>query len=212
MATTSPDNLYSPDSVNPYNLTVDLAAMQTSVQAAITSVRSGTSFFRGSTSQRNSATAVKGDYWSDTTDMFLYKYDGSRWLYAPGQVLAYMSASATVGVAGSIVGTVARTPSLPIGQKVRVRSSRVSMYVAGAAGEVYYALRARNNASDVTNVDFTKTSTSRTYQRGSSNVTSCPGVEFQLTTSVAAPVSAALFVEFGVTYGVDGQEIWIESA
>lgn len=35
MATTSPDNLYSPDSVNPYNLTVDLAAMQTSVQAAL---------------------------------------------------------------------------------------------------------------------------------------------------------------------------------
>lgn len=39
MATTSPDDLFSPDAPSPYNLTVDLAAMQTSVQAALTSVR-----------------------------------------------------------------------------------------------------------------------------------------------------------------------------
>lgn len=35
MAITSPDNLFSPDAPSPYNLTVDLAAMQTSVQAAL---------------------------------------------------------------------------------------------------------------------------------------------------------------------------------
>lgn len=36
MVTTSPDNLWSPNASDPYNLTTDLAAMQTSVQAALT--------------------------------------------------------------------------------------------------------------------------------------------------------------------------------
>lgn len=35
MATTSPNNLWSPDPGNSYNLTIDLAAMQASVQAAL---------------------------------------------------------------------------------------------------------------------------------------------------------------------------------
>lgn len=36
MAVTTPDNLYSPDGTSPYNFTVDAAAMQASVQAALT--------------------------------------------------------------------------------------------------------------------------------------------------------------------------------
>lgn len=36
MVTTSPDNLWSPNATDPYNLTTDLAAMQTSVQNALT--------------------------------------------------------------------------------------------------------------------------------------------------------------------------------
>lgn len=35
MATTSPNNLWSPDAANAYNLTVDLAAMQATVQTAL---------------------------------------------------------------------------------------------------------------------------------------------------------------------------------
>lgn len=39
MALTSPNNLWSPDPGDDYDLTVDLAAMQDSVQAAITAIR-----------------------------------------------------------------------------------------------------------------------------------------------------------------------------
>lgn len=39
MATTSPDNLWSPDSAEGYDLTVDLAAMQDSTQAALVAIR-----------------------------------------------------------------------------------------------------------------------------------------------------------------------------
>lgn len=44
MATTSPDNIWSPDSGDDYALTVDLAAMADTVQDAITSVRSSVSY------------------------------------------------------------------------------------------------------------------------------------------------------------------------
>lgn len=42
MVTTSPDNLWSPNATDPYNLTTDLATMQTSIQTALTDVRSDT--------------------------------------------------------------------------------------------------------------------------------------------------------------------------
>lgn len=44
MATTSPDNLWSPDAVDDYALTTDLAAMQDTVQDALTGLRGGLSY------------------------------------------------------------------------------------------------------------------------------------------------------------------------
>lgn len=42
MALTSPDNLWSPDPSDDYDLTVDLAAMQSSVQQAISGIKGST--------------------------------------------------------------------------------------------------------------------------------------------------------------------------
>lgn len=44
MATTSPDNLWSPDAVDDYALTTDLAAMQDTVQDALTGIRGGLAY------------------------------------------------------------------------------------------------------------------------------------------------------------------------
>lgn len=71
MATTNPDDLFSPDSDNQYALTQDMGAMQTSVQRAF--VRRA-NLYVGTAVQRNGFTsAAEGVHWQDT--------DGSRQEY-----------------------------------------------------------------------------------------------------------------------------------
>lgn len=135
------------------------------------------------------------------------------WYLTPGQRLAYMTAAVTNGVANTMIGTVAKTIALPVGQRVKIRCKPVSMYVAAASGIVYYSLRAINSATDIApGTASPKTATSRAMHPGASGVVSVPGTEIELVTTVAQPVTAALFVDFGVTYGADGQEIWIEAS
>lgn len=78
MATTSPDNLYSPDSSDPYALTQDLGAMQDSVQTAL--VRRANAYV-GTSAQRNAfTTAPVGTIWSDTNgNREVWKWSGSEW-------------------------------------------------------------------------------------------------------------------------------------
>lgn len=78
MATTSPDNLYSPDSSDPYALTQDLGAMQDSVQTAL--VRRANAYV-GTSAQRNAfTTAPVGTIWSDTNgSRLVYKRGASSW-------------------------------------------------------------------------------------------------------------------------------------
>lgn len=132
------------------------------------------------------------------------------WYVAPGQRLAYMASATTSGVANSILGSVIRTIPLPIGQRVRARSARVGMYNTTAGGAAF-GLQLRNNAADVTASLFDKAVPSRAYQPGGSSVVSVPGVDTEFVTTVAAPVSAALFVAGAISFGGDGQELWIES-
>ncbi|PRB08623.1 hypothetical protein CQ047_12140 [Microbacterium sp. MYb72] len=135
------------------------------------------------------------------------------WYLAPGQRLAYMASAVTNGNANTIIGTVAKTIPLPIGQRVKIYCKPVSMYVAAAAGIVYYSIRATNAAADISPSTVSpKKTTSRGMHPGSSGVTSVPGTAMEMVTTQAQPVSAALFNEFGVTYDVDGQELWIEAA
>ena len=135
------------------------------------------------------------------------------WYIAPGQQLAYMSAAVTNGNANTIIGTIAKTTFLPVGQRVKIFCKPVSMYVAAAAGIVFYSIRAVNSATDISpSTTSPKKSTARAMHPGSSGVTSVPGTVMELITTQAQPVSAALFNEFGVTYDVDGQELWIEAS
>jgi hypothetical protein len=132
------------------------------------------------------------------------------WYVAPGQRLAYMAGSTTSGVANTIMGSVIRTLALPIGQRVRVRCGRIGMYNT-AAGGASYDVRLRNNAADVSSSANDKAVPGRAYQPGGSQVVSVPGVDTEFVTTVAAPVSAALFVTGGISFGGDGQELWIEA-
>lgn len=112
MATTSPDNLYSPDSSDPYALTQDLGAMQDSVQSAL--VRRANAYV-GTSAQRNAFTSAPvGTIWSDTNgSRLVYKRGASSWepvsppvVEAKGQV--------SVSVVSSNSGSV--TVSLPTGR------------------------------------------------------------------------------------------------
>lgn len=91
MAVTSPDNLWSPDSTDPYNLTPDLAAMQDTVQDGLVAVRSQAGTGRGTNTERDSSSPVTGSRWVSTTDGYLYRYNGSTWVLAPGEVIAVVT-------------------------------------------------------------------------------------------------------------------------
>lgn len=82
MATTAPDNLYSPDGSNAYNIPAETGAMQASVQAALVQ---RANFYRGTSGQRTALStaggAMNGTYWSDTNGtQELYRYNGSAWI------------------------------------------------------------------------------------------------------------------------------------
>lgn len=82
MATTSPDNIFSPDLSNPWLQTVDLAAMADSVQGALNGVRAERSDFNqqfyGPAAARGTLTGVNlGDTYQDTDGArVMHRYDG----------------------------------------------------------------------------------------------------------------------------------------
>src|SRR5690348_7375396 len=78
MATTSPDNLVSPDGTAVYNLTIDLAAMQSSVQTAL----NGFGGRKGTTSQRTAylPLASNGEFYLDTSQGVTYQKISGAWV------------------------------------------------------------------------------------------------------------------------------------
>lgn len=213
MATTSPDNIWTPDSGDDYALTVDLAATADTIQAALTALRNLNGTRKGTTTQRNAATASAGDYWSDTTDGFLYKRVGSAWLLAPGQLLGSMvgPTTNTTGAAGTLVGTVVSTPALAIGQKVKIFSRYSSFNGGGNVSTIDTSWR--NNASNVTNSARDGFQTSRAHTSSPGTVATPGGAMIIATATAAAKISAGIFLSDAVSgvYGADGTQLWIES-
>lgn len=86
MATTSPDNIWTPDNSDEYDLTVDLAAMATSVQTAL---EKRANSYKGTSAQRvafQSSVRV-GDLWQDTNGtQDLYVWTGT-WNKIPRKVV-----------------------------------------------------------------------------------------------------------------------------
>lgn len=214
MATTSPDNIWTPDSGDDYALTVDLAATADTVQDALTSIRGENGTRKGTTTQRNAATAVTGDYWSDTTDGFLYKRTGSTWFLAPGQLLGSMvgPTSNTTGAAGTLVGSIVSTPVLAIGQKVKITSRFSSFNGGGNVSTIDTSWR--NSATNVTNAVRDGFTTSRGHTSSPGTVGTPGGGFLIVSASAAAKISAGIFLADGssAVYGADGTYLAIESA
>lgn len=79
MATTSPDNIWSPDAGDDYALTTDLAAMADTVQDAITANKSALSGLDASRPANGSPGLVNGMTWYSTDTKTTWRYDGSVW-------------------------------------------------------------------------------------------------------------------------------------
>lgn len=213
MATTTPDDIWTPDAGDNYALTTDLAATANTIQDALTSIRTTNGSRKGTTTERNSATAVNGDYWSDTTTGFLYRYNGTKWLIAAGQVLASMvgPTSSIGGTAGTLIGTIISTPVLESGQKFKLMANFSQFSSTSAASEVQ--TRWRNNASDVSYTTADGVVSSRTA--GPANIVDGGrGAGAILTTTANAKVSAGIWTASAnsAVYGQDGTHLWIESA
>lgn len=82
MATTSPDNLRTPDPGDPYNLVADLATFANDVQSAL-SARANA--YKGTASARAAfvGTATDGMLWQDTDSIkMIWRKDGAAWVPA----------------------------------------------------------------------------------------------------------------------------------
>lgn len=79
MATTSPDNLRTPNPTDPYNLVADLAILASDTQAAL--VKRG-NFYMGTSAQRIAfTTAPAGTHWQDTNgDRSEWVRDSGAWI------------------------------------------------------------------------------------------------------------------------------------
>ena len=80
MATTSPDNIWTQDIADNYDLVIDAAATAASVQAALVTRANS---YTGTTAQRTAftATAPEGTTWADTNgDKILWIKQGAVWV------------------------------------------------------------------------------------------------------------------------------------
>lgn len=221
MAVTTPDDLWSPDDGSEYNIPVDTAAMQDTVQAALTALRASIpslgAYRTGSNADRialSGAGLTPGlRFW--TTDTLLdWVYDGAKWLIAPGQVLATMEGpTGNTSGNGAIVGSVMSTPVLSVGQRFKIVGS-ASAFATTPGGLGEYRLNWRNASADVTFAAFTGQQTRRSFSSNASSVGSSLSFSVLGTASVAEKVSAALYTAQpqSSVYGADGTRFWIESA
>lgn len=217
MATT-PRGIFSPDDPDAYDLTVDWAATADSVDSALDDLEArvpNLGLSRAGTDAARTALAgadlVPGlEFW--TTDTRLsWRYDGAKWIVAPGQILGQMESSASPTASGALIGTVVTVNGLAVGQRVRIVSSGVGAALT-TAGVVTHAIAVRNNASPVTSSASDKSVTSRSYAPAGGGVVTMPGVSYLFTTTSTAPLTAALFNIAGLVYGVDGQRLMVISA
>lgn len=79
MATTSPDNIWTPDSGDDYALTVDLAAMADTVQDAITANKFDLVGLDSARPANGSPGLVDGMTWYSTDTGITWRYSGTSW-------------------------------------------------------------------------------------------------------------------------------------
>lgn len=221
---TTPGGRWSPADSDDWDLTTDLAAMQVSNESA-SAAEIATAIsaqlptrFVGTDSQRTALVApqLRNGIEFQTTDTNLtWQRRSGTWFIAPGQVLGAMTGPATnvTGAAGTLAGTIVSTPVLPVGQRVKVFAF-YSQYTTGTANANYTMLRVRNNAADVTYAIADMVVGMRGYSAATSGVHDSVTPAGIFTTTVAAKVSAGVYLASGTTgiYGQDSFQMWIESA
>ncbi|QOC59370.1 hypothetical protein SEA_LIFES_44 [Microbacterium phage Lifes] len=79
MATTSPDNIWTPDAGDDYALTTDLAAMADTIQDAITANNNNLSGLDANRPANGSPGLANGMTWYSTDTRVTWRYDGSTW-------------------------------------------------------------------------------------------------------------------------------------
>lgn len=222
----TPGGRFSPGDSDDWDLTTDLAAMQVSNETAtateITAAINGIlpTRYIGTEAQRAAMTApnLRNGIEFQSTDgpnYLTWQRRNGGWYLAPGQVLAVMTgpASNITGAGGTLAGSIISTPTLSVGQRVKIMSN-YSQYNVGNANSNYTVLRARNNAADVSFTVADMVIGARGYSSVTSGVHDTVTPAGILTTTVAAKVSAAVYLASATTgiYGQDGFQLWIESA
>ena len=167
----------------------------------------------GTSTQRENLTGMPiGLSYYETDTTLEWTWTG-LWRLKAGQTLASMIGPVgnTVG-AGVLVGSIIRTPVLPIGQRVRIMSSFSQYKTVAGIGIVRTVWR--NSATDVSFATFDGRVSSRAYSPSNSAVVSGRGCSAMFTTTVAERISAAVYTEVAAdgVYGADQTHLWIESA
>lgn len=124
MATTSPDNIRTPNPTDPYNLVADLAILAGDVQSAL-ALRGNR--YIGSAAQMNAFAAPDGTEWFNTTDNITYVrrggvWSGGTWNITPasgfsGTISAFMSRG-LVEIIVNVTGTVGSSAHVTLASSV----------------------------------------------------------------------------------------------
>lgn len=103
MATTSPDNLWTPDAGDDYALVTDLAATADTVQDAITALRGNVRYIVGTNAARLASTPTEGTRWRTTDTDRDWFYNGTSWLGVdPSGYLIFPTAAVSSGGTATI--------------------------------------------------------------------------------------------------------------
>lgn len=219
------DGRWSPADSDDWDLTTDLAAMQVSNQTATASAIAAIRipFQTGTNAQRlalSGANLYAGLTFrtSDNGGFEWYNTNGTSagWRVSGGQILASINGPTgnTGGsTAGTLVGSVASTIVLPVGQRFIVQAT-CSPYSNAASLPAEVACQWRNNAADVTFATYNARQVGRGYSAGGNLVLTSASFTMAGTTTVAAKVSAALYTVTAISqvYGADGTQLMIVSA
>lgn len=118
MATTSPDNIWSPDSGDDYALTVDLAAMADTVQDAFTDIRTNTLSTGGTTANRPAAGLEGRTYYATDTNI-QWLDTGTEWVVWNTRIRGRVTRSSTATVFDPVYTNVGAntfwTPDVAVG-------------------------------------------------------------------------------------------------
>lgn len=174
MATTSPDNIRTPNLSDPYNLVSDLQTNANDVQAALTK---RANMYVGTGSARNASlsTVPEGAHWQDT-DGSRYEYVKKLgvWKLVPGQTLDYFSLVGTGESAANVFILDRSVSGLPLNTQVSLYVSGVTMVAGASAGAVisvtHYTL---DGSAPIANVSA-RVGAARAYGASSLSVTAPP--------------------------------------